>query len=594
MSRRRATLCLALLTALALGLRQVGIDYGIPLWEEGDAHVHAHAELLRRGVESSRNRVDEIQYPSLLARLVAALPAPEPAPVGAPLEAHLAASRGTFLQTRRVVSLLAALVIPLTYLLARRGAGRGYALIAAAVPAVSLLHVNFSQEARPHAAVSTLFLSGVLACLALRRRPSAWRYLAAGVACALALGSLHSGAMTFASLAAAHWWAERPPGAPRRARWLEPRLVLAALPAVLAVPYFFSFAFDGTVRESKQVFRLEDGYVYMANHKLSLEMWNGTGVASVGRILFAWTPELLVLLPLAGLGFLARTRRADGARTSGGARRWAPGDLLVVLAFALPYLLLLALYARTYERFLLPILPYAAAFSATGLERLAERLSGAGRWPGRLPGALALVALGLALGASLHWTWLRTRPGTYELAGAWVAEHVDPGQVGGERVHLSPPYDLPLARRADALLDEDGKPRGRVASLWSRYQRQRLNRGEPLPEPHYDVRWLVASRADGDLGDPVAVEAYLDRQGPGVYVLEVARGARGSLAGERLREAVARRGRLAVRFGPDPDPFACDHPLADEDEEVEGWPAFFWRSLRAVATGPVVEVYRVP
>jgi hypothetical protein len=195
----------------------------------------------------------------------------------------------------------------------------------------------------------------------------------------------------------------------------------------------------------------------------------------------------------------------------------------------------------------------------------------------------------LPLGASLHWTWLRSRPGTYELAGAWVREHVDPAV---ERVHLPPPYDLPLVRTDAALREEDGKRRGRVTSLWSKYQLR--FEADELPPPRFDVRWLVASRADGDLTDPARVEAYLDRHGPGVFVLEVARGARGSLAGERVAQGVARRGRLMERFGPDPDPFACDHPLADEDEEVEDWPGFFWRSLRARATGPVVEVYRVP
>lgn len=591
-SARRAAFGLALLTVLALLVRQVGIDYGIPLWEEGDAHIHAHAELLRRGVESSRNRVDEIQYPSVLARTVALLPAIEPPPPGdgpAPLEAHLAAARGTFLQTRRVVSVLGALLVPLTYLLARRSAGRGWSLFAAALPAVDLLHVTFSQEARPHGAVATPFLLAVLLCLRLRARPTAGAYLACGLACALSVGSLHSGVMTLLPLAVAHWLAERPPG---RSRWLEPRLLLALAPVALAVPCFYAFAFDDSVRETKHVFRVEGGHVYMANHKLSLEMWNGSGLASLGRILTSWTPELLLLLPLAcaGLVLARRAQATAGGRGEPAAQRLARGELAVMLAFVLPYLALLAAYARTYERFLIPLLPYAGALAATGLERLGAVLAARGaRWGPAAVRAAAAAGLLLPLGASLHWTWLRARPGTYELAGAWVREHVDPA---AEHVWLTPPYDLPLVRTDEALRDEDGKRRGRVTSLWSKYQ-LRVEAGQ-LPGPRYDVRWLVAARSDGDLTDPARVEDFLDRHGPGVYVLEVARGARGSLAGERLAEGVARRGRRMQRFGPDPDPDSCDHPLADEDEEVEDWPGFFWRSLRARATGPVVEVWRVP
>ena len=51
---------------------------------------------------------------------------------------------------------------------------------------------------------------------------------------------------------------------------------------------------------------------------------------------------------------------------------------------------------------------------------------------------------------------------------------------------------------------------------------------------------------------------------------------------------------LAGRFSPEPDPDDSDQPLADEHEEVADWPGFFGRLLSAIASGPVVEVYRVP
>jgi hypothetical protein len=578
---RRAALAVAILTGLALGIRLVGIDFGVPLWEEGDAHYPGHVELLRKqrgggapgGRVGSRLSGDAIQYPSLVPELVALLPEWPAPPAGAELERHLAAASGTFLQVRLVVALLGVLAVPLTYRLARRVAPRGFALLAAAIPAASLLHLCFSQQARPHAAAASLFLAAVLACLRLRRRPTAGAYLAAGTAAALALGCLHSGALLFLPLLAAHGTAERPAGAPQ---WRNPRLLLALLPIALAVPVFYASALDSELREAKQIFRVENGTVYMANHKLNLEMWNGRGAASLLRILANWEPELLVLLPLALAGWLATRRRAVGPRL-------ARGDAWVLASFAAPYVGLLALYARTYERFLLPILPFAAAFVACGTSRLA---AGFAPRPRRAFAAGLVALLALPAWAAAHWAYVRSRPCTLERAGACVRAQAG---AADERIYLSPPYDLPLGR-ADPEPEGDGPRRAQGLSLWSRYQSRLAP--EERPQPLYPMRWLLSSAGE-DLRDPATLDAYLDERKSGIYVVEVASGARAHPGLRLLSAELARRGELVGRFSPDPDPYFSDHPLADEDEEVSDWPGFFWRSLAAISSGPVVEVYRV-
>ena len=171
-ARRAATgwvLALAVLTLSAFGLRLVGIDYGAPLWEEGDAYFPGHVELIRKGVEVSRRTDDNVQYPSLVPACVALVPERPVPPPGSDREAHLRAARGTFVQVRTFSALVGVLAIPLVFFLTRRLTGPGWSLYAAAIVAVSFLHVGFSQQARPHAVLSTLFLATLMACMRMRR-----------------------------------------------------------------------------------------------------------------------------------------------------------------------------------------------------------------------------------------------------------------------------------------------------------------------------------------------------------------------------------------------------------------------------------------
>ena len=115
--------------------------------------------------------------------------------------------------------------------------------------------------------------------------------------------------------------------------------------------------------------------------------------------------------------WLARRPRAPGA-----ARGAELHDRLVLLAYVVPYLFVLGVYGETYERFVLPVLPFFACFAAWGASVAVSR---AGAW--RAFG-LALAALGWALPlvSSARLVWLRTRPDTFELAARWVTENVQP------------------------------------------------------------------------------------------------------------------------------------------------------------------------
>ena len=577
-SSSRAVLSIALLTALALGVRLVGIDFGLPLWEEADNSIPRHVELLRKGNTAQPRRVDSIDYPSLLARTASLLPKRQlEDPAAAPLEEHLAVAGATVVQVRSIVALLAVLVVPGTYVLARRFLGRAWSLFAAALLATSLLHLSFSQQARPHGAFPSALVWAVVAALWLRRSPSVRSYLAAGAAVALALGTLQTGALALLPLLAAHLLREGRARGERRL--LRPGLLLAALPVAAAVPCFYSSMFSGELVGSGRVIHIDHRTLYIGTHDIRLAMFDfHSGFVDAVLVLWRWEPLLLALLALAAGAWIAA--RLRGVRS----RRRA--DLAVLLAFVAPYVLLIGIYTRTYERLLLPLYPFLACAAAWGAWRV---VSGRPQWARPALAAGLVLALGVQGYASSRLAWIRSRPDTCDQVGAWVRDNVEPG---AEQVVITPPFDLPLARTERSLRRENGGLRTRSHSPWVKHQ-VRLGEGE-RPPPLYDIRWLVLGPTAGDIEEPAGMRTFLDGYGPGVYVLRVATGGRGSRFDPVLRSELSARGTLLARFSPDPDPYFSDHPLMDEDEEVGDWPHVFLRVLRARAVGPVLEVYRVP
>lgn len=580
--RARVLWALCVMTLVALGVRSVGLDFAVPLLREGDSHIPVHAEMLRRGqtLQSKQNQ-DNVQYPRLLAGVVSLLPRGELVDPGqATLAQHLAVARRTDVQVRGLVALLAASVLPATWLLARRRVGDRWALLAAAIPATSLLHLNFSQQARPHAAFASLFLWTVLAAVHLRARPTWGLHALVGILAGLGLGCLQSGLIALPVIAVAWLLRERAPG---DRGWAGPRLALTVALMLVLLRVFYAFLFDAELMEARGVFRSGGEGLQLANHRLDLSMFNGAGLGHVLRALWGWDPQLALLLPLAALGFVVGQR----GPLAPGERR----EQLVLLSAAVPYLLVICVYSRTYERFLLPLLPFAGLFIAGGVRALVRRLRGSA--PRALVGLVGLVGLvtGLALlagfGASARFAWLRSQPDTLELASEWVRTSVDPQ---AEALFISPPLDLALGRADSGLRRANGRRLTTLYSPWSRHQ-FRLEEAQ-RPQPLYDLRWLVVNAETGSLDDPANLSRYLDEHGPGVYVLEVTEG-RAHRFLSRIAEELARRGTLEARFSPDPDPYFSSYPLLDEDEEVSDWPHVFRRVLNARAVGPVIEVYRV-
>lgn len=565
------------LTLLGLALRVRGIGHGLPMQVEQDSKIPYQVELLRRGDDAWTTDREFRWYPLFVAYCVQTWPAPHSALPGAPLEEHLVAAAAPQMQVRFTVAMLAALMIPATYLLAALFLERRWALVAAGFSAFSLLATNFSQQARPHAAAGAVFAWALLAFVRMRRRGDVLGRGMAGGALALSIGCLQSGV----ALAPAFVVAELARKTFQR-RWLDWRWIVALAPVGLGVLFFYPFHFAGadvSAQPGSDASALDQG-----GHLLFLESFNGGGVRTIARALWSYEPVLAVLAPI-GVAlwcatWFARRRAGTEARPESFTRR---RDLWVVLAFALPYATVLAAYDRTYERFLIPLVPMLACSAAYALSRGASALKREGAASVVLVGALAL-----APGAWLCWKLgtVRGAPHTTELAARWLEDHR--AEWKSADIALTPQLDLPLAREPEGFAN--WMPGGIEAQFtwpWSRYQAALP--GGCVDGERWRLRWwrprpmLMGS-------DPAA---YVAQQGGGLLVAEVFAENRVSPAATVVRQWLLANARLLARFSPDSDPDASDHPLGYQEETSVAPGIFFRRLARARGTGPVIEIFEL-
>jgi hypothetical protein len=577
MNLRAHALPLAALFAAALALRLWGIGFGLPQRAEDDCMIPYQVEALYD--EGAADRASEREYnwyPLLLARLAALWPEPDLARPGAALAEHLSAAARLHVRTRATLCAIACLAVPLTWLLARLFLTAGWSYFASALVATSLLHLSFSQQARPHAPSAALFLAAVLAAVWVRRGTGWLPHAAAALFACAAVGSLQSGVLCLPALVLGY--ALRPGG---MRRLMDGRVLcpLAGAGAALALFYPFLWRGDfGRRADQTQVFDL-------AGHMIFLDQFNGRGLAVVARVLWSYEPALLVLCALAAvLAVVRRGRRAGAPHARGEAR-----DAWIALSFALPYLLVCGLYERTYERFLIALVPYAAVAAAFGARGLAG-LGGLGR---SVPApAVACLALALPALASLRLAAARAAPDTLAEAARWVAANVAPA----ETVLLTSKVDLPLGHSAEGLhypgWSEPLSSRRYTTFLpWSHYLGRLAETAGPaaLPEPRFDLRWL-----------PVDQQAYLEDAAGFIAarradyaVAEVFGDGRLAPVGPSLTAGMRAAGELVARISPDARSDRSEHPFGYQEETSVESPNFTLRALQARCTGPVLEVYRL-
>jgi hypothetical protein len=340
-----------------------------------------------------------------------------------------------YLAGRLVTALFGTATLAVLYYTGRMTYGPAVGILAAGLLAVDLLHVRDSHWVTPDVPLTFLVTLATLCALRYWRDGRRADAGVAGLVVGLAAAMKYPGGLAFLGLVAAH--VARRPSLPAWGRVAGKDLILGAGLATLGFLLGTPFAMltpaafvRGVLAELREVHTVQFGnetdapaYLFHLTYSLPEAM--------------GWP---LYLLALAGLGWALAVR---GARE------------VVLLAFAVPYLLVIATWSARFERYALPLLPCLTLLAAVAVTQGVNWLSGRVRlappWPAitLVAGAVLLVAPALARVTAYHR--LLAEPDTRELGSAWVERHVPPGT----RIALEP-YSLSLPVASPQLREELG------------------------------------------------------------------------------------------------------------------------------------------
>ena len=428
-------------TLVGLGFRLHGIAYGLPYFY-GPPEVEAVRTGFARATASGS---DEPQFVNATMRLLAhrslnpeyfAQPGTPLMYMGAVLyvgvigtglvsgafasiedASVLFASDPTifYLTFRLLVAVIGAASVPLVYMIGRRMFGRRAGLIAAAVFAVSPIHVYLSKVIRGDVLMIFFLLAAFWFCLDIVQRAS-WRgYVLAGAMTGLAVVCKYPAATFIPVIVAAHLLAGK----------MDHRKLVASGAACVA----------GAFIGSPYVF-LDFAAVLAAVRQESLVHLSGVGKGFLPDLVWYLGSPLVnsisaagVVLMVVGVGLCVASK--DRAR-------W------LLLLFPLIFIVFITGVGILWERWIVPAIPFLCLIAGFAAVWIADRLGRIQKQAGvaAVMGAARVMSLPLAQLSVLHGDYL-IAPETRTLARAWMLEHIPQGtRVLLERHGPQPPKAL--------------------------------------------------------------------------------------------------------------------------------------------------------
>ncbi len=304
---------------------------------------------------------------------------------------------------RALSALWGAATVFLLGLLGRRLYGEGVALLAAALLALTVTHVQNSHFATNDVPLALLVLATLTLLLRAVEGASATRWAAVGAVAGLAVATKVSALPLGLPIGVALVRLAFRTGSAQAALRATAVTGAAAVAAfLLAQPYAVlswpRFAAD--VLEQSRMVRQAGLYPYTHQY------FGAPRLLYEVRELVLWG-----MGPLLGVTALAGLVQRLGRRTR-------PGEWLL-LAWAIPFFLINASFEIKYPRYLLPLVPLLCLWAAVLLARLAAR--------GRRGRALRAVVLGGTALYALAFCAIYTREHTVRHASRWFYEHVPAG-----------------------------------------------------------------------------------------------------------------------------------------------------------------------
>ncbi len=307
---------------------------------------------------------------------------------------------------RAVAAASGTIAVAVTYWAASAGFGRAAGALAALVLCIAPIHAQHSHFATVDV-TSTLFVAGCLgfANLVLRegRRKD---YLLAGVMAGLAAGTKYNAGLVLAAVVAAHFLRG---GGLRTVRsshlWAAVMCAGAAFllttPGVLVNTRGFFYGFTYELRHAAQ----GHGLVFV-------DAGNGFLYTIVSSLWYGLGPLTLVAVPAVLYGLWRRDKR-----------------VLAILAFFIPYYVLISISQVRFARYALPLFPAIAILSGWFVSEL-WRVSSL-----RLSKALLATSFGLLVGwtlvVTLAWTRLFGAPDPRDGALNWIRRSIPKGACVG-------------------------------------------------------------------------------------------------------------------------------------------------------------------
>lgn len=422
-----------------------------------------------------------------------------------------------FLPARVMIALCGVLCVWLTFRLGKRLGGARLGLAAAAMLAVNAVHIDYSQIIRTDVQASVFMLLGALAAVGIAERGRGRDYLLAGLCAGLACATKWPAATIIMTTLGA--WAHRPHGG---RGWHGPLLTAGAalVTLVAASPYLLI--------EHATVIANLSGEARAAHP-------GATGGGFFANLGWYVANPLLSSFGIGGLA-LAVLGLVWG---SGRARLWA----FVFLPFCLFFLAMIAAQTLRWERWIVPLLPFAAIAAARALCALADILPPHRLRPFALPAALLVLMAPMLLETRVAAA--ERRHDTRQIASAWLRAHAPPGSsILIEHAAfdlLASPFKLGTAMGSAGCVDVRDLLGGRI-----RYSKvDRLRGGGAIVDVgHVDPKLIETCRADF----AIVTNHLRYRADPAAYASELANYDR-LLAGGKVRFVV--KPQRGARSGPE-------------------------------------------